>query len=294
MITTRMLALPAFALVAILAGCNDKQKAAQADLLNQNEELTKQLDEGKDKLNAMGEQLARVQQQANDLQSQLEACNQRAGAPAPAEKATVADAKDFQGIDGVEATVQDGDIHLTIANSLLFDSGKTSLKDTSKKSLDKVASTIREKYGTREILVVGYTDSDPIRRSTYTSNYHLGFERAYSVRGYLDHKGVTGSHMGLVSFGPDRPDGSKEKSRRVEVIVTSKSTDGNDGATANVENPRNAPAAADKVAAPKSSTSAAAARSTGSKSAASTSSVRKASTGRTASSTTSGSTTSGN
>jgi outer membrane protein OmpA-like peptidoglycan-associated protein len=288
MITTRMLALPAFALVAILAGCNDKQKAAQADLLNQNEDLTKQLEDGKDKLNAMGEQLARVQQQANDLQSQLEACNQRAGAPAPAEKATVADAKDFQGIDGVEATVQDGDIHLTIANSLLFDSGKTSLKDTSKKSLDKVASTIREKYGTREILVVGYTDSDPIRRSTYTSNYHLGFERAYSVRGYLDHKGVTGSHMGLVSFGPDRPDGSKEKSRRVEVIVTQKSTDGNDGTTASVENPRNAPASADKVAAPKSSSSAAAARSTGSKSAASTSSVRKASTGRTASSTTSG------
>jgi hypothetical protein len=105
MITTRMLALPAVALVAILAGCNDKQKAAQADLLNDNEELTKQLDEGKDKLNAMGEQLARVQQQANDLQSQLEACNQRAGAPAPAEKATIADAKDFQGIEGVEATV---------------------------------------------------------------------------------------------------------------------------------------------------------------------------------------------
>jgi outer membrane protein OmpA-like peptidoglycan-associated protein len=293
MITTRMLALPAFALVAILAGCNDKQKAAQADLLNQNEELTKQLEDGKDKLNAMGEQLARVQQQANDLQSQLEACNQRAGAPAPAEKATVADAKDFQGIDGVEATVQDGDIHLTIANSLLFDSGKTSLKDTSKKSLDKVASTIREKYGTREILVVGYTDSDPIRRSTYTSNYHLGFERAYSVRGYLDHKGVTGSHMGLVSFGPDRPDGSKEKSRRVEVIVTSKSATSNDGATAGIESPRNTPAAADKVAAPKSTTSAAAARSTGSKSAASTSSVRKASTGRTASSTASGSTASG-
>ena len=298
MISTRMLALPAVALVAILAGCNDKQKAAQADLLNQNEELTKQLDEGKDKLNAMGEQLARVQQQANDLQSQLEACNQRAGAPAPAEKATVADAKDFQGIEGVEATVQDGDIHLTIANSLLFDSGKTVLKETSKKSLDQVASTIREKYGTREIMVVGYTDSDPIRKSTYTSNYHLGFERAYSVRGYLDRKGVTGSQMGLVSFGPDRPDGSKEQSRRVEVIVTSKSATADGAVTAGTEEPRNAPAAADKVpaskvpaskvSASKATASTAATRSSGSKSAASTSSVRKASTGRTASSTTSG------
>lgn len=281
MITTRMLALPAFALVAILAGCNDKQKAAQAELLNQNEELTKQLDEGKDKLNAMGEQLARVQQQANDLQSQLEACNQRAGAPAPAEKATVADAKDFQGIEGVEATVQDGDIHLTIANSLLFDSGKTSLKDSSKKSLDKVASTIREKYGEREIIVVGYTDSDPIRKSTYTSNYHLGFERAYSVRGYLDHKGVTGSHMGLMSFGPDRPDGTKEKSRRVEVIVTSKSSATEGTATAGTETPRNAAESADRVTASKTSSSTASSRSSTAKSSASTSSTRAASSGRT-------------
>lgn len=284
MITTRMLALPAVALVAILAGCNDKQKAAQADLLNQNEELTKQLDEGKDKLNAMGEQLARVQQQANDLQSQLEACNQRAGAPAPAAVATVADAKDFQGIEGVEATVQDGDIHLTIANSLLFDSGKTSLKDSSKKSLDKVASTIREKYGEREIIVVGYTDADPIRKSTYTSNYHLGFERAYSVRGYLDHKGVTGSHMGLMSFGPDRPDGTKEKSRRVEVIVTSKSSATEGEATASTESPRNAPEAADRVTASKTTSSTGSSRSSTAKSSGSTSSVRAASSGRTSAS----------
>jgi len=281
MISTRMLALPAVALVAILAGCNDKQKAAQADLLTQNEELTKQLDAGKDKLNAMGEQLARVQQQANDLQSQLEACNQRAGAPAPAEVATVADAKDFQGIEGVEATVQDGDIHLTIANSLLFDSGKTSLKDSSKKSLDKVASTIREKYGEREIIVVGYTDSDPIRKSTYTSNYHLGFERAYSVRGYLDHKGVTGSHMGLMSFGPDRPDGTKEKSRRVEVIVTSKPSATDGEATASTESPRNAPEAADRVTASKTTSSTGSSRSSTAKSSGSTSSVRAASSGRT-------------
>jgi outer membrane protein OmpA-like peptidoglycan-associated protein len=207
-----------------------------------------------------------------------------AGAPAPAAVATVADAKDFQGIEGVEATVQDGDIHLTIANSLLFDSGKTSLKDSSKKSLDKVASTIREKYGEREIIVVGYTDADPIRKSTYTSNYHLGFERAYSVRGYLDHKGVTGSHMGLMSFGPDRPDGTKEKSRRVEVIVTSKSSATEGEATASTESPRNAPEAADRVTASKATSSTGSSRSSTAKSSGSTSSVRAASSGRTSAS----------
>jgi|LauGreDrversion4_2_1035121.scaffolds.fasta_scaffold11771_5 chemotaxis protein MotB len=271
MMNTRWIAAPALALVATLAGCNDAQKNAQSELLNQNEDLAKQLSDKDDRLNALGEQLARVQQQANDLQSQLDECNQRAAAPMPAaEEVVVADAKDFQGIEGVEATVQGDDIHLTIANSLLFDSGKTVLKDGAKKSLDKISSAIKEKYGDREILVVGYTDTDPIRRTAFSTNYHLGFERAFAVRGYLDRKGVAGAHMGLMSFGPDRPAGTKEKSRRVEVIVTGKDAP----AVASTEEPRNdAPAAAKSTA-----------RATTGKSSGAPSSLRKASNGRTTSS----------
>lgn len=272
MTRTRWIAVPALALVATLAGCNDSQKAANQKVLQDNEELVKQLSEKDDKLNSIGEQLARMQQQANELQSQLDACNQRAAAPSPAAEAvTVADAKDFQGIEGVEATVQGDDIHLTIANSLLFDSGKTALKDGAKKSLDKISSAIKEKYGDREILVVGYTDSDPIRRTTYATNYHLGFERAFAVRGYLDRKGIAGAHMGLMSFGPDRPAGTKEKSRRVEVIVTGKDAP----AVASTEEPRNEPAAAGKSTARTTSSG---------KSSGAPSGLRKTSSGRTSSS----------
>jgi flagellar motor protein MotB len=276
---TRIIAVPALALTALLVGCNDNQKVVEADLLNQNESLTKQLDEKNNNLNAMGEQLARAQQQATDLRSQLDACNQQAAAPSTGTvEVAGADARAFQGIEGVEATVQGGDIHLTIADSLLFDSGRTSIKDTARKSLDKVSAAIKNKFGDREILVVGYTDADPIRKSSFPTNYHLGFERAFAVRGYLDRKGVMGAHMGLMSFGPDRPEGSKEKSRRVEVIVTSK-TATSDAAAMKTENPRNAPAAAGKVDATKASTSRAttpAKTTTSSKSAASTSSSRKA------------------
>ena len=237
-----LLAVPALALAALLTGCNDSQKAAQADLLQQNEDLNKQLSAKNDQLNAMGEQLARVQKQSSELQAELEACNQRAAAPAPAEVAVVADAKDFQGIEGVEATVKGDDIHLVISDSLLFDSGRTVLKDASKKSLDRISQTIKEKYGDREIVVAGFTDTDPIRKSSFASNYHLGFERAFAVRAYLDRKGVNGTNMGLMSFGPDRPEGSKDKSRRVEVVVTGKPAP--TGAMA--EAPRNEPAAASK------------------------------------------------
>ena len=246
MIRTGTLALPALALAALLVGCNDAQKTTQADLLSENEDLHKQIADKDDKLNAIGEQLARAQQQASELQTQLEACNQRAAAPAPA-TVTAVDTKDFQGIEGVEASVQGNDIHLTIASSLLFDSGKTSLKDSARRSLDKVSAAIKEKYGDREIMVVGYTDTDPIRRSSFASNYHLGFERAFAVRGYLDRKGVPGANMGLVSFGPDRPEGSKERSRRVEVIVTAKVASPAGDALSRAERPLNAPEAATKV-----------------------------------------------
>lgn len=253
--STQILALPALALCAALVGCNDSQKAANSDLLQQNDDLVKQLAQKDDSLNAMGEQLARLQQVNDTLEQQLADCTKQAGAPAPAaETVTVTDVRDFQGIDGVEATAHGDDVHLTISNSLLFDSGKTSLKDGAKRSLDRIAAAIKEKYGDREVMVVGHTDTDPIKRTAFASNYHLGFERAYAVRGYLDRKGVTGAHMGLVSFGPDRPEASKDRSRRVEVIVTGKAAPGPDAAVTRAEAPKNAPKAAAKAPAKSSRT----------------------------------------
>jgi flagellar motor protein MotB len=253
--STSILALPALALCAALVGCNDSQKAANSDLLEQNDDLVKQLAQKDDSLNAMGEQLARLQQVNDTLEQQLADCTKQAGAPAPAAvTVTVTDVRDFQGIDGVEATVHGDDVHLTISNSLLFDSGKTSLKDGAKRSLDRIAAAIKEKYGDREVMVVGHTDTDPIKRASFASNYHLGFERAYAVRGYLDRKGVTGAHMGLVSFGPDRPEASKDRSRRVEVIVTGKAAPGPDAAVTRAEAPKNAPKAAAKAPAKSSRT----------------------------------------
>jgi flagellar motor protein MotB len=249
--STQILALPALALCAALVGCNDSQKAASSDLLQQNDDLVKQLAQKDDSLNSMGEQLARLQQVNDTLEQQLAECTQRAGTPAPAPEAvTVTDVRDFQGIEGVEATAHGDDVHLTISNSLLFDSGKTALKDGAKRSLD----AIKEKYAEREVMVVGHTDTDPIKRTAFASNYHLGFERAYAVRGYLDRKGVTGAHMGLVSFGPDRPEASKDRSRRVEVIVTGTAAPGPDAAVTRAEAPKNEPKAASKAPAKSSRT----------------------------------------
>jgi hypothetical protein len=60
--------------------------------------------------------------------------------------------------------------------------------------------------------------------------------------------------MGLVSFGPDRPEASKDRSRRVEVIVTGKAAPGPDAAVTRAEAPKNAPKAAAKAPAKSSRT----------------------------------------
>ena len=162
---------------AVLVGC-DENKTASNDILQQNDALTKQLAEKDDKLNALGSQLSSSEARVADLQQQLTACQQQTVAAAPAGGAPTVDTKAFKGIDGVEVTVEGNDIHLTIANSLLFDSGKTGLKDGARHTLDKIAQKVKELYPNREIVVVGHTDADPIRRSSFATNYHLGFERA--------------------------------------------------------------------------------------------------------------------
>ena len=128
----------------------------------------------------------------------------------------------FAGIEGVTATAQGGDIHVSIEGDVLFDSGKETLKSGAKKSLDKIVGIIKDNYSSKTIDVAGFTDTDPIKYSTFKNNYYLGFERAYAVREYIISKGMNSKQISLSSFGPDQPRDTKAKSRRVEIVVVGK------------------------------------------------------------------------
>lgn len=234
--------LPALALCAVLVGCNDNKQNGTSALMDDNETLTKQLEDKNARLNELGAQMQRERDRADALATQLAEC-QEGAASAPPPATVAAETQDFAGIPGVDARVEGSDLYLTIANSLLFDSGKTALKDSSKRTLDQVATKIKELYPSRQIYVVGHTDNDPIRKSSFSTNYHLGFERAYRVREYLGKKGLANNHMALMSYGPDQPQGTKDGSRRVEIVVTGAEVV---AASSKTEAPRNAPKAAAK------------------------------------------------
>lgn len=126
----------------------------------------------------------------------------------------------FENISG--ATVSrgaGGSIVVAVAGDVLFDSGKAELKTTSRNSLDRIAQVINRQYSSNIIRVEGYTDSDPIRRSSWRSNEHLSAERALAVEHYLVQRGVNNDRIYSAAFGSSNPRATKEQSRRVEIVI---------------------------------------------------------------------------
>ncbi|MHC4280618.1 MAG: OmpA/MotB family protein, partial [Planctomycetota bacterium] len=110
-----------------------------------------------------------------------------------------------------------GTITVTLQNSLLFDSGKATLKKTTITELDHINSVLRSKYSGRQIGVVGHTDSDPIKKSKWQDNWE--------VLRYLVKQGIPPDQIRAIGRGESQPIASntsasgKGRNRRVEIVV---------------------------------------------------------------------------
>lgn len=113
-----------------------------------------------------------------------------------------------------------GEAQATIAGNALFDSGKTTIKDSAKRQLDRIAKELNSSYRGAAIRIEGHTDSDPIRKSKWASNEALSQARADAVKQYLASKGVSASRMNSIGYGSSKPKSTKAASRRVEIVVT--------------------------------------------------------------------------
>lgn len=109
-------------------------------------------------------------------------------------------------------------VHLP--SDLFFDSGQATLRESAKKSLDKVASALKKDYAGKKVRIEGHTDSDPIVHSKWKSNQELSEKRAQAVREYLVSKGVSSGRISTMGYGDKKPvSENKSQNRRVEVVV---------------------------------------------------------------------------
>ena len=190
--------------LVIAGGCS--QNTDDAALASESNSLRSQLEQRTAALEAAEAERRQLEMENAELRRQLD-------------ELAAGGATGFEGIDGVTSSYDNGAVTVSIASDILFDPGANDLKRAAKNSLDQVASVISSQYGSREIRIAGHTDSDPIRKSGWKSNYHLGAERAYAVMEYLKSKGVPESRMHIASFGPNRSLATKAASRRVEIVV---------------------------------------------------------------------------
>jgi len=118
---------------------------------------------------------------------------------------------------------------ITMANDILFDSGKAKLKTSSYPVLDKVADVIKEKLPDSDVGVEGHTDNEPIKYSGWKSNWELSTARATNVLHYLiENSGMNPRKLSAIGYGEHRPIDTNEtkrgraNNRRVEIIILPK------------------------------------------------------------------------
>ncbi len=209
-----MRALFALSLVvasSVLVGCNHATKDEVSMLTQENQQLTLQ---NKDLANALD---AEKQERQRLEQAYATNASSNTTPTTPEQTNTPPVPTDLPA--GVSAEWHGSELVLVVEGDVLFDSGKTTLKNNAKTTLDTLMNTITKTYPGKRIRLEGFTDSDPIKKSGFKSNYHLAFERAYTVGQYMETKGFKGDEISYASFGAQEPRGTKAQSRRVEIAV---------------------------------------------------------------------------
>jgi chemotaxis protein MotB len=131
------------------------------------------------------------------------------------------------GLDNFAAIdlVPDQTMRIILTGDLLFETGRAELSQSSKVSLLKIASVIREiPY---MINVVGHTDNIPMHSEKYATNWELSVARASIVARFLVEEMNMNPQQfvvsGYSSFRPIRPNTNARNravNRRVEIIIS--------------------------------------------------------------------------
>ena len=128
-----------------------------------------------------------------------------------------------QQVEDLQTAETDRGLVLTLG-SVLFESGKATLRDGAKRTVEKVANFLNE-YPDRNILIEGFTDSE----GSETYNRELSQKRAQAVRDELVSSGVETRRITTEGYGEEFPVASnsnaegRQQNRRVEIVIAKSS-----------------------------------------------------------------------
>ena len=204
-----------------------EQLQAQITALNAEVAVKKQLEE---QLAAANQKLAEITEQFNALKSRLSAVEKESATYLEMAKKMESEIK-----KGTISLRQSGDrIILNVSDKILFDSGKTEVKQEGLEVLERVAEVIK-KATDKEVRIEGHTDNAKISgrlKEKYPTNWELSAARATNVARYLVEKGgLDPANIYAAGYGEyrpivpnDTPEG-KAKNRRIEITLLPKESE---------------------------------------------------------------------
>jgi chemotaxis protein MotB len=117
-----------------------------------------------------------------------------------------------------------GDIVLTLPETVLFRSGESTLRPEAYPFIQAISDVLIELD--RHVRVEGHTDNVPIATAQFPSNWELSATRAVTVvRAFFEQYGVPADHLTAVGHADSRPladnltPENRAKNRRVEIVV---------------------------------------------------------------------------
>ena len=132
--------------------------------------------------------------------------------------------RDAIGAGTLAVEVRKGKMLVKLGDQILFDPGSTVLKPEGQAALKQVAQALKE-IPDRDFLVAGHTDNQPIKSSSFTSNWELSTERAVTVVRFLQGEGVDPRRLAAAGYSEfdavadnATPQG-RAQNRRIEIVV---------------------------------------------------------------------------
>ncbi|MEM6344259.1 MAG: OmpA family protein [Bacteroidota bacterium] len=222
------------AAMAVLSSCVSKKKyeealtraaaeksALESSLASSQEENAKlegQIGELENNLNMKADEIVSLSQQVKASNDQIKELED-----------AIADVFSTYDADDIKVEERDGKLYITMANNILFQSGRDVLTEDSEEVIAKLAEVFNRNQGLR-VLVEGHTDSEPVRihRKKYKDNWSLSVARSLNVVRTLVENGVDENRMTASGKGDTMPvadnetEEGRQANRRTEFIVVPK------------------------------------------------------------------------
>ena len=204
-----------------LAAAAAEKSALESQLASakeQSDRLRAEADQLQKNLNMSAEEIATLSKEVKAGNEKLTALH-----------SAIAEVFETYNPDDINVSERNGKLYITLANSILFDSGRASLAKTSKEVISKLAEVFN-RNSDLDVHVEGHTDSEPVvvQKAKYKDNWSLSVARSLEVVRELTSGGVSAERLTASGKGDTEPIAGndtkegREKNRRTDFVVTPK------------------------------------------------------------------------